>query len=317
MGLGTILVTGASGLLGANLVTEFASRGERVFAQYLEHPVHFTNATSLRCGVTDSDALQKLTAEIRPTWVIHCAAATNVDWCEQNASACFHINADGSRFVAEAAHEAGCRLIYVSTDAVFHGDRGGYAENDVPNPVNVYARSKLLGEKWAEKVSPGALIVRMNIFGINTQDKTSFAEQILQGLEMGSDVPGFYDVTFAPLLVNDVAHILLELMTGRREGVYHLGSRDHCSKYEFALHIARIFGFDTRLVRSISVDGIAFAALRPRQTWLRTGKAAHAIRREIPSVQEGIRRLKSLWDGGYREQLKAASRQLAGTRSVI
>ncbi|HEV2202243.1 MAG TPA: SDR family oxidoreductase [Bryobacteraceae bacterium] len=301
---GTILVTGASGLLGANLVSTLVSRGETVVAQFLAHPVSFASATGARIDITDRASVRSFLSEVRPAWVVHGAAATNVDWCEENPEWCNRINIDGARHVAEAARMAGSRLLFVSTDSVFDGQGENYRETDAVQPLNVYGRSKLLAETCVREELPSALIVRTNMFGISPRNKLSLAEWILDRLHKGLEVPGFLDVFFSPLLANDLAGLMLDLMNGEREGIYHLGSCDRCSKHEFALRIARTFGLNESKIHGVPAETVGLLAPRPKDTSLCTGKAAQTMGRAMPSVQAGIDRMKELIAGGFRDRLK-------------
>ena len=129
---------------------------------------------------------------------MHCAAATNVDWCEDNPKQAEAINVQATADLAEIAAALNARFVYISTDSVFDGKRGDYAETDEPAPLNVYARSKLAGEQETLRLNAAAIVVRVSIYGWNAQKKESLAEWVLRRLEEGSDVPGFTDVFFTP-----------------------------------------------------------------------------------------------------------------------
>src|SRR5579864_4496444 len=103
MSLGKIVVTGASGLLGANLVFEFAGSGEHVLALCRNHLVRFPGVDTIECDITDSARLSQLLKRLRPQWIVHCAAATNVDWCERNPAECHRLNAETTRHLAAMA----------------------------------------------------------------------------------------------------------------------------------------------------------------------------------------------------------------------
>jgi dTDP-4-dehydrorhamnose reductase len=306
MGLGITLVTGASGLLGANLIAEFSVRGEPVIAQYLNHGIDFPGVQSVRCDITDFGRLGTLLHELKPAWIVHCAAATNVDWCERHSDECYRTNAEATLRIAAASRAVGARMVYISTDAVFDGSQGGYEETDEPHPVNVYGKSKLRGEILARSELSSVLIVRTNIYGWNAQRKASLAEWVIERLCSNADVPGFCDVVFSPLLVNDLAACLLEMMEGQLEGTYHVGSRDQLTKYEFAVRTARTFGYDDHLIRRASIGDAEMAAPRPLKTWLRVHKLERRMGRELPSVQSGLNRLKALFETGFVSRLKSA-----------
>jgi dTDP-4-dehydrorhamnose reductase len=303
-----ILVTGASGLLGANLVLAAQQRQLGVVAVYHQHHIYLPGIESVQADLTDVEAANGLFRSYEPRWVVHCAAATNVDWCEDHPDGAYRLNADLSRNLASAAQPVGASLLYISTDSVFDGRSGHYAEDDVPAPVNVYAASKLAGEKSVSAVCEHVLIVRTNIYGWNAQKKQSLAEWVLSRLESNQPVPGFTDVVFTPLLVNDLSEILLDMIHQRRMGLYHVAGSQSCSKYEFARQLGEVFGFDLELVKPVSVDGSNLRAPRPKNTSLRAEKISHALGRVMPDVQAGLRRFKQLRDSGFVAQLTAARR---------
>jgi len=300
------MITGASGLLGANLVCQWSRQGRSVVALSHRHPVSIKGVKSLTCDLLDESQTSEVVGAVRPQWIIHCTAATNVDWCEQNPDECFRLNVEASRQLAARAKAIQARVIYISTDSVFAGDRGGYSESDSPVPVNVYAKSKLLGEQAVARELPGCLIIRTNIYGWNLQPKSSLAEWMLGQLERKAAFPGFQDVIFSPILVNDLADCLLEMMALRLEGVFHVAGSEACNKYEFGQCLADTFQSDRSLVQPAKLADAQLPAPRPRITSLDTSKAARALGHAMPSLQSGLQRFKALRENGYAAELKAA-----------
>lgn len=300
-----ILVTGASGLLGANFLVTAHRRGMPVGAVYHRHSVRLSGVAGIRGDLTDAAVAAEVCRTLRPRWVVHCAAATDVDWCEEHPQEAWRLNVEMPRHLASAAHQIGAGVLYVSTDAVFDGQAGGYREDDPPSPVNVYAKTKLAGEEAVRAELDRWLIVRTNFYGWNLVEKLSLAEWILSRLEARRPVPGFCDVTFAPLLVNDLSEILLEMVGRALEGLYHVAGSGPLSKYDFAVACAETFGLDASLVRPSSVADAALRAARPRNIWLETARACGALGKPMPDVASGLRRFKALRDSGFVNALKA------------
>ncbi len=307
-----IMVAGASGLLGANFVLEASRRfkNRQVVAVYHQHPVFFPGVDSVQVDLAAKGRAQSLVRFYQPEWLVFCAGAVNVDWCEEHPQAALQVNAKAALNLALACQELNSRMVYISTDAVFNGDTGGYAEEDYPEPVNRYARSKVAGEQAVSARLPSSLIVRTNIYGWNSQPKQSLAEWILGRLEWGLTVPGFYDVFFNPILVNDLSDLLLEMMHRRLTGVYHVAGSDICSKYEFALRLAGEFGLRADLVEPVSIKDSTLRAPRPRNTSLKTGKIREKLGKPMPALVSGLRRFKALRDSVFVQQLKECSRRL-------
>jgi len=302
----SILVTGASGLLGANLVMEWLSRGWAPIALYAQHAVSFATP-SRALDLCDAERTAELVQAYKPGWIVHSAAATNVDWCEEHPAECRRLNVDASRNLAEAAKVVGARFVYISTDAVFDGGAGNYSESDEPCPLNVYAESKLLAEHAVAEVLPESVIVRTNIYGWNLQEKLSLAEWMLKRFETGSRFPGFEDVVFSPILVNDLADCLAEMMTLDFQGLFHVVGSESCNKFAFAEHLAATFGQDRGLVERSQIQCAHLRAVRPRNTSLQTMKLQQAVGHGTPGIREGLERFKSLRTNGFFAHLKAAS----------
>lgn len=299
-----ILITGASGLLGTSLVTLAREQGRKVAGLYRRHPVQIPGADLLPADLTDPATTYRLFEELKPAAVIHCAAATNVDWCEQQPEATYAINVTASRIIAEIAARANARMLYISTDSVFDGERGHYAETDSPAPLNIYAQTKLHGEQTVLAGNPLAAVARINLYGWNTQPKQSLAEWILGQLVLGNVVPGLTDTIFCPILANDLAQVLLAMVDQELAGLYHVVGSEPVSKYEFARRLAAAFGFDPAKVLPVRMIEVGLKAPRPRNTSLNTEKISNALGISMPDVDSGIKRFAQLHADGYVDQLR-------------
>lgn len=300
-----MVVTGASGLLGASLVLRARNLGLDVAGLYHCHALQVPGIKMHRVDLVDDVATRGLLRELRPEVIIHCAAATNVDWCEAHPRETEKLNVRSASLLAEIASESGARLVYISTDAVFDGRQGDYSESDEPAPINVYAQSKLAGENAVRELQDSALIVRVNIYGWNAQEKLSLGEWFLQQLAMEERVPGFTDVTFCPMLVNDLADVLLQMLDRRLSGTYHVTGSERISKYEFGRSVAGIFGLDPARVVPVRVAEVRLKAPRPLDISLNTEKVCRALGIRMPDVEAGLRRFHALQSEGYPLQLKS------------
>lgn len=309
-----ILLTGASGLLGANLVLE-ASRRHEVVAVCYQHRIWREGVDVIQADLSHPGVAAEVIASRRPQWVVHCAAATDVDACEASPGMACRLNRDMAREVAEAARSVRARLVHISTDAVFDGKRGGYRESDAARPINAYGKSKLEGERAVAAAHPEALIVRTNFFGWNAQAKRSLAEWFLDRLERGEACPGFVDVWVSPILVSDVGELLLKMMTAGLRGVYHVAGGQCLSKYDFGRMVARVFGLDPDLVRPARVAEAGLGAPRPARLCLDGSKVERELAIRLPGVVEGIERMKRELERGIRSELKLMA-EVAGDPRV-
>jgi dTDP-4-dehydrorhamnose reductase len=301
-----VLVTGAGGLLGAHVCLAAAARGMRVTGTVHRNPVSLAGVETAAADLARADDVRALLRGVRPAWVVHCAAMTEVDRAEDHPGEAARGNVQATALLARAAAEAGAVLVYVSTDAVYPGDRGGYAEDDATGPVNEYARSKLAGEDAVRAAGPEHVVARANLFGWNARPRQGLAEWVLGRLEAGAEVPGFADVWFNPLEAAALAETLLDLAAGPHRGTVNAGAADRVSKYGFARMVAETFGFDPGRVRAGSAADVAFRAPRPRDTSMDVSRLAAWLGRTPPTVRAGIERFRRQRDDGYLDRLKGA-----------
>lgn len=298
-----ILVTGASGLLGLNLALE-ASRDHEVIGSVNSHAIRTTRFATIQSDLLKPGALDKLLEQSQPDWVVHCAALTDLETCEAHPALAEQLNSEVPRKLAEIVARGGARLVHISTDAVFDGRRGGYHEQDEPNPLSIYAKTKLVGERAVLEVNPDAIVARVNLFGWSLSGERSLAEWFIGNLNAGRQVGGFKDVFFCPLLANDLAGILLKMLERGLQGLYHVVSRDCISKYEFGVRLAEIFGLDLRLIRPISVESAGLKAARSPNLTLVTEKLSNDLGETLPDIDSGIEKFHRQYLEGYPEQIR-------------
>lgn len=243
-----ILVTGALGMLGRDLVAVLSS-----------HPEHTVLPADLPgFDITERQAIRDAVREMRPDAVIHAAAYTDVDGCEKDAALAMKVNGEGTRNVVEAASEAGARLLYVSTDYVFDGNKGApYEEEDLPNPLSAYGRSKLAGECAVREYSRGTVVRTSWLFG---QHGRHFIGAILERARRGDELRVVHDQTGCPTWSRDLARVLAVLIERDVSGVFHAAGSGSCSWYQFALAILEE-ARKTRPVPPVEVRPITTAEL--------------------------------------------------------
>ena len=298
-----LLVTGASGMLGANLVLLAQDMGYEVLgwtnsrrlvnAPFATRPVDFLN----------QPALAQAFETAQPDALINCAAQANVDLAEKHPGATFRINADAAGELATLARIANVPMVHISTDAVFDGTQGNYRETDTPNPLNTYAKSKLAGEQAVAEANPDAAIARVVFYGWSLTGTRSLAEFFYNNLTAGKPVNGFTDMFFSPLYVRHLAETLLEMLDKRMGGIYHVYSPESLSKYHFGMLLAHEFGLDASLIRPISALDSDLLARRSLNLSMNTDKLQAALGKPLPSQAEGLRALHADLDSGLRQKL--------------
>ena len=299
-----LLITGASGLLGINLAMEAmrdhgiigVDRGKLKSAPF---PVIKTNFSGRHIFIPALD-------NFRPDWVINCAALTNLEECEKNPGQAKVLNIKLARDLAEDCKQRKIKLIHLSTDAVFDGNKlGAYTEEDEPNPQSVYARTKLDGERAVQEVYPKAIIARVNFFGWSLSGRRSLAEFFFNNLSNGKNVNGFTDVIFCPLWVTDLSRILIAMLEKDLSGLYHVVGSQAIDKYRFGLEVARRFGLQESLISPLSVDESELTARRSHNLWLSVHKLSTDLGREIPSFSTGLDGFYTQFQQGYPQKIRS------------
>jgi len=234
-----LLVTGAGGQLGHDVVAHAVRAGDEVIAM---------DRSAL--DVTDRDAVIEALRTIRPEAIIHTAAYTAVDACETNAALAFAVNADAVGNVAHAAHEVDAHLVHVSTDYVFDGELDRpYREDDPTNPQSVYGRSKLAGELLTGN---GATVVRTS--WVSGEHGENIVKLVLRMAGPGAQLAFVDDQRGCPTFTADLAPALRYLALERRTGVHHLTNEGPVSWYDFVREILRTAGHDPAMVRPITTE---------------------------------------------------------------
>ena len=289
-------MTGATGLLGAIAVLDHRDDFE-VLALSRRTPVSVPGVQSLLVDLT-SDELAAEWEQLRPDLVLHTAALATIEDCERDPDLAHLLNVEAPRRIATLCAATGAHMVHVSTDAVFDGTAGPYREDDVPNPLSVYARTKLAGEEACLEAHPDALVARVNFFGWSRSGSRSLAEFFLSRLRAGEEVPGFTDVEFASLYNRDLARLLVQAGLRGLSGVHHVVSADRMSKHDFGKAVARTFGLDEGLVVPARMADRVGAPPRSPRLSLDPSRFAEAMGAAMPTFAEGLGRMRQD-DGAY------------------
>lgn len=282
-----ILITGGSGLLGSN-AARIATEGFEVYATYNSHASQIAGCKFVHLDIRDRQEVNSVFESVKPALVIHAAGLANVDYCEEHEDEARAINADGTENVAMASKGIEAKLIYISTDSVFDGEKGMYTEEDTPHPLSIYAETKLEGEKRVQYWMPDSIIVRTAFYGWSLHDKLGLAEWVANSLREGKKLKMWNDAFFSPILVNNLVQVLIAMYHKNLGGIYHVGGKERCSKYAFGQELAQAFGLDRDYVELSSVTEAALRAPRPKDISLNITKISEVINTRLLNVKEGI-----------------------------
>lgn len=253
------LVVGASGLVGRRLT-------ERLEARY----PHTVSATRTELDITDRWRTEAEIERLQPTVVINCAATADVDGCERDPEQAMRVNAAGPANLAEACQNAGIRLIHLSTDYVFDGRKlGEYDEADAPNPLSVYARSKLAGEEAVLETLVDAVVLRVSfVFG---PGRVTFIDKLaVAAVNHREAIPCVDGWITKPTYSDDLVRAIDEFLTADVTGVWHFACGPAVSRYEFARETLRLLGEDPARVTPVAPESLNLPAARPPRSPLST-----------------------------------------------
>ena len=278
-----ILITGASGMLGATLVKRWQDKFE-VFATDKEN---FKNSSAKNFMEFDllSESYDALMNWAKSDTIIHCAAITNVDYCEENPEQAMAVNAESVNKFLKYGSDA--RLIFISSDSVFPDEIHLASENDLTSPENVYGRSKEVGENYINNASGEHVAIRTTIVGKNINPSyQGFVEWIVNTVQEGKEIILFDDVLFTPITTWHLANEMEWIMKNNISGIIHVSGCEPISKYDFGKKICKGLELDTKLIKKGSMDNIKLNAKRSNDQTMDSGFYHSISNRILPSVAE-------------------------------
>jgi dTDP-4-dehydrorhamnose reductase len=284
------LVTGASGFVGSRICRHLAPRCT-VAGTYRSHPFCLPGCNSIALDITDRRKVHETIQDLRPSHIIHGAAISAPDMCEKNPQAAWDINCTGTQNILDAANTIGSRVVFISTDLVFDGQLGNYAETDQINPINQYARTKMEAERLCLKPSLNCIVVRITLqYGLSRGFGASFCELLISKLSQGQEVSLFTDQIRTPAYVIDTACGLeLAALYGSPGEIYHLAGPESISRYGFAAKLASIFNLPENLLKPCKMDDMAAVARRPRDASLVITKFTEKFHFTPRNVTDGLK----------------------------
>jgi dTDP-4-dehydrorhamnose reductase len=282
-----LFITGGSGLLG--------SKFTEITADYELIKTYHSNAeeNAIKLDITDkTDVLNKIKS-LEPDMVIHSAALTNVDYCEDHQKEADQINAQGTLNMVKACEELDAKLIYVSTDFVFDGEKGNYHETDKTNPISYYGLSKLKGEEYVLNSSLKYAIVRVSVL-YGWHKNFNYVTWVINELSDKNQINIVTDEFNSPTYAENAAEAMLKIFSKDKEGIYHIAGDERINRYDFARNIARVFELDENLINPIKSDKLIRKAKRPVDSSLSVEKAKGDLNMKLYNTMEGLIEMKKV-----------------------
>ena len=287
------LVIGASGQVGAALLEALRARGHEATGTYAHHAVE----GCWPLDITDARAVEHAVFFVKPDWILCPAGLTHVDYCEDHPEEALAINRDGPLLAARMGQRVGARFVYYSTEYVFDGASGPYAEDDPARPLSQYGRSKWEGERALLAALPRALVVRTTVvYGPDRQEK-NFVYQLIRNCRSGQAMRIPSDQVSSPTYNADLAAASVECCETDKAGVYHLAGDGVLDRHAFALLACRIFSLDASRLTAVTTAALGQKAPRPLQGGLRIAKARAALQTPLRSPEAGLLAMRAALDG--------------------
>jgi dTDP-4-dehydrorhamnose reductase len=280
------LITGSTGLVGSQVTKDLIDQNHLVYSCY--HDSKPDLGIPKKLDLLDSISIKKIVDETTPDVIIHLAAMTNVDLCEVQKDLATKINANATEILAKQAAKRNVFFVYVSTDYVFDGKKGMKKEDDIPNPLGEYGKSKLAGELALNNLASSWCIARTSTpFGIH-KTKKSFPLWIKENLESKKEIPVLTDQLTSPTYVRNLSNMLIEIATRQIVGIIHVAGATKISRFQFAEMIADNLNLDKTLLKPTKINEMNWEAPRPKDSSLDVSMANEILYEKPQTIQKGL-----------------------------
>jgi len=291
--MGKALVVGASGLVGGALMRALRAARIDCVGTYGAHP----QAGLVALDITGRDQLRACLERHRPETIFLAAALTHVDYCEDHPGEAFKINLEGPRALAEAARAIGAQVVFYSTDYVFDGKAGPYAEDACAAPLSIYGRSKWAAEQALQEIVESVLILRTTgAFGWDLNSK-NFAMQVYYKVRARERMTIPMDQFGNPTLADYLAETSLALAQRGVCGIVNVVGKDLIARSDFARALVKLYGGSSELIVAVPTECLKQKAARPLYGGLRTEKLERLVGRNAMPLDDALKRLGKRWDG--------------------
>lgn len=281
------LVVGASGQIGGAIYKSLVEKNHDVLGTYFSQPARGMR----KLDINERARVFKLVKEVSPDVIYACAGLTNVDRCEADPKESFRVNVIGASNLVEAANRVGAKLVLLSSDYIFDGDRGPYDIDDLANPLNVYGYHKLVAEQHVATIAENYLIVRTTVvYGWEVVGK-NFIARLIHKLSQKQKISVPNDQIGTPTYNRNFSRALIELVGKKQSGVFHLAGSTSTDRFSFAVRAAQIFGLDARLIHSCSTAELNQNARRPLKAGLKLDGTRDLLSTKLLGYEDGLRQM--------------------------
>jgi dTDP-4-dehydrorhamnose reductase len=288
-----IMVTGSNGLLGQKLIHALVQRSDVALiatARGQNRLQEQAGYTYFPLDVCDQNQVLELCLAVKPDVIIHTAAMTQVDDCEDQQEACWALNVSAVDYLVQACDAVNAHLVHLSTDFIFDGAAGPYDELAAANPLSFYGKSKLAAEKLLLDSSISYTIIRtVLVYGVaEDMSRSNIVLWAKSALEKGQPLRIVSDQFRTPTLAEDLATGCILAANNRAQGIFNISGKDQMSVLELVKRVAAYFNLPTDQISEVSTDELNQKARRPKITGFVLDKARRELGYDPHSFEEGI-----------------------------
>ncbi len=281
-----ILFYGGASLL-ANIWSRYWKDQYNIYLGLHKKWIEIEGTTSVNIGKNIKE-LENIIIDYKIDIVINCAGLTNVEECEIKSDKAYYLNGYLPGEIAKITSKFNIKFIHISTDHLFNGDKEKENENSPVVPLNIYAKSKSIGDQEVLKNDKSSLVIRTNFFGTGPVYKPSFSDKIISSLKNSQTIQLFSNVFYTPIHVHSLANYTLELIKLDSRGVFNICSNDRISKFDFGIMIAEVMRMDKSLITPIKIEAKTSLTIRPKDMSLSNEKLKNLIKRDIDPLLSQI-----------------------------
>ena len=274
----TCVITGTSGYVGNYLAEKFCE-------EYSIVKLDRTHGVDL----TDFVSVGSIIEESKPVVIIHCAVYKGLRKCEENKEEAYKVNVLATGNLAQISKSIGAKFIYFSTDYVFDGERGLYTEEDLPNPINYFGKTKLDAENVVREVGGNYAILRTSgVYGSPNGSNTNMDTWALEKLSRGEQIKAFADIHNSPTYVDDLCLGVKKVLEEDVSGTFHLAGSERINRYDFLRKMADIFGYDQNLIIPELSSSVETDFNRPLDTSLVSFRLSDKLNIQLSGMERGM-----------------------------
>ncbi|MCH6586096.1 MAG: dTDP-4-dehydrorhamnose reductase [Thaumarchaeota archaeon] len=280
------LVTGSTGLVGRQVVKDLTEKNHEVYSCY--HNQKPQHGNPIHLDLTDLSSIETTIEQVKPDVIIHLAAMTDVDGCEAQKDLAFLINAQATEKLAKQAALQNAFFVYVSTDYVFDGTKELWKENDKPNPLGNYGKSKLGGEKALGNLASSYCIARISTpFGLHPKKK-GFPLWVAENLKSKKEINVLVDQFTSPTYTPNLSKMLIEISERQLLGIFHVSGASRISRYELAELVCEKLNLDKKFLKPSTIDEIKWKAKRPKDSSLDVSNATYILNEKPQKIEDSL-----------------------------